>query len=726
MARSWHLDGEADVRIKRDENGVPHIRAPTEEGLFRGLGFCHAWDRGLQILLLRLLSRGEASQYLDRGPGGLDLDTFFLRHRFDRGAGAEVAKLAPRTRRLLDAYTQGVNDALRRRRPWELRILGFKPDAWTPEDTVMMGRLVAFVGLAQTQGDVERLVVELAQLGLAPELMEELFPGHLEGMDTDLLRRVHVPEPLLPDEIRRGHLVPSPRGSNNWAVAGNKTRSGKAILASDPHLETDRLPGVWYEVSLELESAGNPDKTDRFMLGATMPGIPGVLIGRTNDLAWGPTYAYLDGIDSWIEDCRDGRYKRIEKGVEVWRRFRVRTETVHRKDGDVQLKFYENRHGILHGDPHKPGLYLATRWASGHGTGAASMQALVDLLHAGNVEEGRDSLGRLESAWNWVLADTHGDVAYQMSGRSPRRRPGMSGLVPLPGWDPDNDWQGYLAPHEMPRELRPERGYCATANNDLNHLATGQPINLPMGSYRADRIESLLAGRDDWDVHAMREMQMDIHSPQAEAYMAALRPLLPDTPQGRALRDWDCQYDLDSLGATQFEAFYDALLDAVFGSALGDHIVEYARTETGLFAGFYANFDRVLLDPDNPWYTRPRDEIWRDTAASLSGDLEPWRSRRTSTMRHILLGNRVPSWLGLNRGPIHLAGGRCTIHQSQRFRAAGRNSNFGPSYRLVTDFAERGAHTVLAGGPSDRSLSRWYASEIPAWLAGQLKRLEPN
>ncbi len=739
MARTWHLKGDGAARIERDENGVPHIRSGTEEGLFRGLGFCHAWDRGLQMLLLRILGRGEASQYLDKGPGGLHLDTFFLRHRFDRGAGAEVAKLEPRTRRLLEAYTRGLNEALRRRRPWELSILGFKPDAWTPEDTVMMGRLVAFVGLAQTQGDVERLVVELARMGLSRELMEELFPGHLEGMDLDLLGRVHVPEPMVPEELWRGNLVPSPRGSNNWAVAGHKTRTGKAILASDPHLETDRLPGVWYEVSMELlagdqahenatgNSNGSPSaEVTRYMMGATMPGVPGVLIGRTNDVAWGPTYAYLDGIDSWIEDCRDGRYRRIHRGREVWHRFRARSETVRRRDGDVRLTFYENRHGVLHGDPHKPGLYLATKWASGHGTGAASLQALVDLLHAADVEEGRDSLGRLETAWNWVLADTHGDVAYQMSGRAPRRRPGMSGLVPLPGWDPENDWQGYLDPHEMPRELRPKRGFCATANNDLNHLSTGRPMNLPMGAYRAERIEALLAERDDWDVQAMGEMQMDVHSPQAEAYMEILRPLLPDTPQGRALRDWDCQYDLESVGATQFEAFYDALLDTVFGSVLGDRLVRYARTETGLFAGFYANFDRVLLDADNPWYTRPRHEIWREAAEGLDGELEPWRTRREATMRHILLGGRVPAWLGLDRGPVHLAGGRTTIHQSQSFRAAGRNSNFAPSYRLVTDFAEDAAHTILAGGPSDRSTSRWYASEVDAWLAGQLKRLEPN
>ncbi len=723
VAQKWHLKGGSEARIERDDHGVPHVSATNEEGLFRGLGFCHAWDRGLQILLLRILGKGQASQYLDKGPGGLELDTFFLRHRFDRGAGAEVAKLPPATRRLLNAYTQGINEALRRRRPWELAILGFKPEDWTPEDTVMMGRLVAFVGLAQTQGDVERLIVELAQMGLSAQLMEELFPGQLEGMDLELLKQVHVPEPMIPEELRRGHLVPSPRGSNNWAVAGHKTRSGHAILASDPHLETDRLPGVWYEISLELTADG---KATRYALGASMPGIPGILIGRTNDVAWGPTYAYLDGIDSWIEECRDGRYRRLEAGRTTWQRFRVRTETVRRKDGDVRLTFYENRHGILHGNPHEPGFYLTTKWASGHGTGAASLQALVDLMRASDVEEGRDAIGRLETAWNWVLADTHGDVAYQMSGRAPRRRPGMSGLVPLPGWDPANDWQGYLRPDEMPRELRPERGFCATANNDLNHLATGRPINLPMGPYRADRIAHLLGSRDDWDVAGMQEMQMDVHSPQAEAYMNILRPLLPDTPQGAALRNWDCQYDLESFGATQFEAFYDALLDEVFGTVLGELMIEYARTETGLFAGFYANFDRVLLDPENPWYTRGRDDVWRDVAARLDGELEPWRTRRTSTMQHILLGPRAPAWLGLNRGPIHVPGGRTTIHQSQQFRAAGRKSNFAPSYRLVTDFAERAAHTVVAGGPSDRSLSRWYASDVERWLAGQLKRLEPN
>ena len=226
-------------------------------------------------------------------------------------------------------------------------------------------------------------------------------------------------------------------------------------------------------------------------VAATMPGMPGLLLGRTNDLAWGATYSFLDGIDSWIEDCRDGRYRRGKKGREEWVAFRVRTEVIRRKSKpDVTVTFHENEHGVLDGDPATPGLYLATRWASGAGTGAASLAATFDMFTAGDVASGMDHLGRLEPSFNWVLADRHGNIGYQMSGCMPVRRKGWSGLVPMPGWEPENDWQGFVASHDLPRTLNPASGFFATANDDLNHLGQAHPINLPMGPYRAERRET--------------------------------------------------------------------------------------------------------------------------------------------------------------------------------------------------------------------------------------------
>src|SRR5205085_1645585 len=159
---------------------------------------------------------------------------------------------------------------------------------------------------------------------------------------------------------------------------------------------------------------------------------------------------------------------------------------------DVTLTFHENDHGVLDGDPTVPGLYLASRWASGSGTGAASLSSLFGIFMSPDVATGMDHLGRLEPSFNWVLADRHGDIGYQMSGCMPIRRQGWCGLVPVAGWDPENDWQGFVAAEDLPRARNPESGFLVTANDDLNHLGQAHPINLPMGPYRAERIATLL------------------------------------------------------------------------------------------------------------------------------------------------------------------------------------------------------------------------------------------
>ena len=206
----------------------------------------------------------------------------------------------------------------------------------------------------------------MVQAGVPRERLEELLPGRLDGLDVELLRGVRLGERLVPDSVRWVPGLPRALASNNWVLGGSRTRSGRPILANDPHLEVNRLPAVWYEAVLELD--------DRFAITATIPGLPFPAVGRTNDLAWGVTYGCMDTVDSWIEDCRGGCYRRQIDGEERWQPFSVRTEVIRRKRRrDVTLTFYANDHGVLDGDPRQAGLYLSTGW-SGHGTGAASLR----------------------------------------------------------------------------------------------------------------------------------------------------------------------------------------------------------------------------------------------------------------------------------------------------------------------------------------------------------------
>ena len=447
------------------------------------------------------------------------------------------------------------------------------------------------------------------------------------------------------------------------------------------------------------------------------------MVGRTPDLAWGATYACMDAIDSWIERCQDGKYFREP---DRWIAFRERKELIRRKrKGPVEVTFYENDHGVLDGDPHQEGYYLATRWASAD-SGATSYCQIFDMWHAKTVEEGMDALGKVETAWNFVFADRHGSIGYQMSGLMPRRREGTSGLVPLPGWKEENDWRGFVGHQELPRLLNPAQGYFATANNDLNAFGNVRPINLPMGPYRADRISQLLQQAARLTPSDVFRMHFDVYSPQAESYMKILRPLLPDTPQGDVLRDWDLCYSARSKGAFLFEEFSRHLHLEVFGEkGFGKGVIEHLAQQTPLLVDFYLNFDGVLLSEDSAWFGgEHRDDLYRRVAAeALSTEPRTWGEVQQYVMSHLLLGGKLPRVLGFDRGPITAIGGRATIHQGQIYRSGNRVTTFVPSFRMVCDFATEGCYTNLAGGPSDRRFSKWYCSDLQNWLSGRYKAI---
>jgi len=713
-----------DVRIWRDEHGIPHVEAPDQPALYWGQGYVHATDRGLQMLLTRIVAQGRVSEVLDSSDGSLRLDVFFRRMTRAESAARQVETLPPEARRCLESYCDGANAAFSRKSPWELKLLGCRPAPWRPEDSILIGRVLAYAMLAGTQANIERLLVEMVQADVPREKLEELFPGLLGELDVDLVKQVRLVQRVVPPELFWGTAVPRLTASNNWVLSGTKTASGKPILANDPHLEGNRLPAVWSEIAFHWG--------DRWALGGSMAGTPGILIGRTPDLAWGVTYAFVDAVDSWIERCRDGKCLREP---DQWVPFLQRREVILRKKKEpVEIVVYENDHGVLDGDPSREGYYLATRWAAAE-SGGKSLGQICKMLDVRTVAEGMDVLGRIETAWSFVLADRQGNIGFQMSGLAPRRRQGASGFVPLPGWKKENDWLGFASPEELPRVLNPEQGFFATANQDLNQYGQVKPINAVMAPYRAERILQLLEREKRFTPADMFAMHFDLYSLQAEAFMKILRPLLPDTPHdhpadgARILREWDLRYDVDSRGAFLFEQFYGRLLREVFGKGgLGETAVDYLAAQTGIFIAFHLNFDRVLLAGQSAWFgARSREEVFRQVAVeALAVEPRPWGDTGQYPLQHMLFGGKLPRVLGFDRGPVTVPGGRATIHQMQLYRSGDRVTTFVPSFRMVADLATDELHTNLAGGPSDRRFSKWYCSDLANWLAGKYKAVTPD
>ncbi|MEA2138727.1 MAG: penicillin amidase [Solirubrobacteraceae bacterium] len=700
------------IQIRRDAAGVPHVHAATTADALHGLGFCHGFDRQLQMVVGRLVGRGRAAAALAGSDELVALDTLFRRLDLGRGAHEQVARLAPRGRDLLRAYCDGVNRAFRRHMPWELLLLRHRPAPWQPADAILLTRLMGYLGLAQTQGDMERVLVELLQAGASPQLLGELLPGQLDALDAELLRDVRLGTRVLP--LAAGGLgLPSLAGSNAWAVAPSRAAGDAAVLASDPHLVINQLPATWSEVVLH--------HGERWCAGATIPGLPAVLIGRNADVAWGLTYGGADAIDSWVEECRDGCFAREVDGERRWPAFRARSELLERRGGQpLTLTIFENEHGVLDGDARVAGRYLCTRWSAAQDTGAASLDAMFELLDARDCDAAQAQVRRVELSFNWILADRGGSIAYQMSGRLPRRAAGTTGLVALAGSDPRHDWTGFLRPDELPHRENPAQGFVASANDDVNHLAAAPIITLPVARYRFERIVELLGSRSDWTAADFEAMQMDRLSGQALRYLELLRPLLDGDERFAAVAAWDCVYDDDSREAAWFEAFRTALVEDALTTVCGE-AGPFILHETTIVAASFGLLDDVLLGPDSGWHGADgRDAAFlRAARVAFAARPSTLAQRQPLVLAHVLFGGRVPAWAGFDRRTPGLRGSRATIHQGQRLRSGGRDMVIGPSYRMVTDLAGTALRTALPGGPSDRRTSRWYASGVEGWWSGR-------
>jgi penicillin amidase len=648
-----------DVSIDRDENGIPTVRGASRDAVLFGLGFVHAQDRLWQLETHRRIGSGRLAEAF--GPAALDNDKFLRALGVRRAAAAQWNALGADARAAVLAYTGGINafiaDHLRARPP-EFLILGLQPEPWTPEDTLAWGIMMAWDLGANWSNELLRMRLALRLPVSRIDQLLPPYPGEKPMPVRDyaaLYRELN----LSPDLGQRA-LLDAPEsgiegvGSNNWVVAGSRTASGKPLLANDPHLKLT-TPALWYFARLEAPGIK--------LAGATMPGLPLVVLGQNERIAWGFTNTNPDVQDVYLEQIKPddpGRYRTPEG----WAAFQSFTETIRVKgQADVLLTARATRHGPvisdagtpfvagLTGSTAAPGFALALRWTA-LDADAASIDAGLAVSRAGSVGEFIKAAEKYVAPMqNMVVADVGGSIGFIAAGRVPLRGADndLRGLAPAPGWEARYDWIGFLDPGKTPREVDPSRGWIATANQRIHgpgypHYITSEWA-LP---YRQQRIEALLGGQAKHDKESLRRIQADVLSPAAKQLLPWLRTAKPSHALGDAamqrLASFEGEMRALDIAPTIFAAWARELTRAVFADEMGGD--EFYLRQVGRM-DFRAALESVLQHNDTWWCDDKATPVAETCAELVSRSLD-----RALAELQQRLGPDVSRW---HWGTVHLA-----------------------------------------------------------------------
>lgn len=710
----------------RDTNGVPHISATTWLDALFGLGYMHATDRGTQLLFSRSVASGRAAEQISGTPELLETDRFFRRMGLYLDLEHEARLLQDHIFTQLTAYCEGVNDALQESgRSLPMWATGFQPQPWNQQSVLLIGKLLSFGGLAVSQMQNERLLIELIHAGVNDDALRELFAPRLDNVDLEVIRRIKTSNQLSNDALELITDLPRLAGSNAWAVSPQRSASGHAMLASDPHLEVNRLPAIWYQAVLEWD--------DKYVMGASLPGCPLFAVARTPELAWGVTYMKGDTVDYFIEDCRRGgetgwQYRRDCE----WHDFELREEMIEPKGGECEtMQVYHNPQGTLDGSPDKEGdgLYLSLSWSGQHEGNGTAISAWLEVIASGSAREAmRFARDCAQPTLCWVFADREGHIGLQSCGRIPKRGGGQIGLAPIPAWDKANHWQGWIASERLPSIYDPADGFVATANEEMNPSDLPMLVTQPLNDYRVRRITERLAELPQATLKDMQNLQYDVISLQARDLLKVFLPHLPDGELKQRLTAWDYSHDPDSREATLFLKLYRNVVYECFGhdEAIGWRRMIYICTRAGYSMMVLAAADRLLKKDESVWWHgRDKGELIRRAAERMNGiEDEPWSSVNNFHFTDRFFGShRVGRMLGFESRRYPMPGNHATPFQGHVLQTATRESTFAPSYHFVTDLGADEAWTNLPGGPSESRFSKHYKSGVASWFAGEYQRL---
>ncbi|WP_417503207.1 penicillin acylase family protein [Microbacterium sp.] len=803
------LDGlKAEVTVQRDDRGIPTITADSTDDLFYAEGFVHAQDRFFEMDFRRHVTAGRVAEMF--GESQAATDAFLRTLGWRTVAEAEVEAMDDTTRGYYEAYADGVNAYLATRSGAELSleyaVLGiqnpdYAPEPWEPADSVAWLKAMAWDLRGNIEDETERslLAAELKagadEAGEAVdtgEVLAKLYPDYPFDENPVIVPKISTvpaletgaePAAYTPSESDReiqqatttiewqetasvieaaSELVGDVGegiGSNSWVVSGDLTETGMPLLANDPHLGAS-LPSVWYQVQLKCSTVNDACPFD--VGGFSFSGLPGIVIGHNQHVAWGFTNLTTDVTDLYVERVvgdeywRDGALVPLEQSI----------ETIKVAGGeDIELTIRSTVHGpIISGltddftaiaDDPEPALAEGTeapaappvgqddaeyaislRWtALDPGTTAT---AIFALSTAQDFDDFRYAASLFDvPAQNLIYADTEGNIGYQTPGRLPIRGAG-DGWMPQPGWDSSYDWTGYIPFDELPVSYNPTSGYIVTANNAIvtDDYAFFLSRDWDYG-YRAARIAHLIerrAAAAPLTAQDMRDIQMD-----DEMWIGTqLATAMADVDVSRAdvqsavdlLLPWDGQNTVSSPAAAYANVLWSNLVQNIFGER------EHPLPIDGQGRLFTVVAD-MLDDPTDPLWSNPQIDVdgmeamlalsaeeAYDELVTLQGDVPTrwnWGDLHAITLTSDTLGTSgiAPVEALFNRGPYPVGGGASVVNATGWELGVSYATTTVPSMRMVIDLSDFDASTWNhLTGASGHAFHEHYTDQTADWAVG--------
>lgn len=747
----------SDIEIYRDSFAVPYIFAENDNDAAFALGYVHAQERLFTMDFIRRAGEGRLSEIL--GDEAVPFDNMFRTVGIKRNILRNYSRIDPSVISLLQSYSDGVNAYIEERKgnySIEFDVLGYQPEKWKPLHSLIIIKMMAwelnmswwtdltFSELIQKLGEKKALEILPDYPENAPTIIADNFK-YLSAINSSLVET---------DKAFRNFIgwTGTHIGSNNWVVNANKSTSGKPIIANDPHLAFS-APGKWFAATVNSKEGWETS-------GVTLPGVPGIVIGKGENISWVLTNVMNDDADFYIEklDSSDSKYSVDGQ----WRDLRIIKDTIKVKNGkDRVIEIKETHRGPIISDIHTFNFIYNTaesefppismKWLGNEFSD--EMLSFYKINKAKNWNQFREGVKYFGiPGQNFVYADTTGNIGYIMGARIPLRKKNNPTLV-FDGTNTENDWQGYVPVEEIPVVLNPKENFIASANNKILKDFKYHISNLWEPSSRIDRIYELLNSKEKHSAEDFKKYQMDITSPYAKLITSHIVKAfegikINDNNLKTAielLSEWDFNLNKQSQTPSIYVVTLKYLLHNIYYDELGDDLFNrFVFLANVPFRSLLRVLDKpesLIFDDISTAKTESKNEIIRKSLAdaltfleeNLGKDLTNWQWGRlhTVTFKHAFSGNFSLLDKYINIGPYEIGGDGTTINNTEypfsesidkypMFSHSEFENILGPSMRYIYDFAKPDQYyLILTTGQSGNVMSDNYHDQTPYWLQGK-------